>query len=608
MEVMEVILFSLTESLSQTLLNMSLDIKWQSTVNFLECYEVEYAMGQGMPPVNIVGTIYEPKAELRSQYINDDFKDYLATKTCQRPVTLPYNTLSANSIIVLNQGNEYIKNQGSIYSIYNMKDFSRLDLHKTYLTIPSEEEGPTFFTENKDRPILSTPAQANRNGYSFHHFGTWTLPKLYYGGYHLPTKPGDSKVQEYSVPELPEKTDKKLLKEVIDYLNREKKQIMDEIDELKVNIVMKEHLKAWAYDFMFQQFDMILILIVRAIQLPRPLERVRLHYLFIQNMYGSFGAYVRIPMSVFTNTIDGMENYWIHVTDIKSICLYQNFRTLVMGGNAKPIPLIVTGDMLRSYEISEPERLRLFNSLENISKSIEPLAKAKHNLSLALPNLKVGQTYEYEPTFRDKKLKNARLEYWNLTRWYIPDDPHAWVGAEVKEINDTKYALWEYGTLGSGVLDPEGDIIYQDMNEETALDTSIDSGRIKINGMEFDLKDIQLFYNTHLFDLIRYSGEKEFVIPNITHNDLTLMRDLFKGRISLLYFYENISRYMYIEVSGPRTMIDIFDLLPVRYFILEVYSPGLPLRQQLRKIEYGNVGTIGRLDELIQITSSDEQH
>lgn len=594
---------------------MTLDLKWQSTTNFLECYEVEYAMAQGMPSGSNVGTLYEPKAELIAEDISDDFKDYLATKSNQRTGFIPYSTLSDNSIIVVNQGQEYLKNEGSIYSIYNMKEFSRPDLRKTYLTILNDIEGPTFFTENKDCPPLYTKERMNRAGYSFlRNSDISSPPKLYYGGYHLPTTSGESKVEEYLVPELPERTDKKLLKEVIEYLNRGKKQMLDEIDDLKVDDVMKAHLKAWTYDFMFQQFDMILILIVRGIQLPKPLERVRLHYLFIQNMYtpGSFGSYIRRPLSLFTNTIDGMENMWLCVTNMKYSFSHQHYRKLA--NDTKLLPLIVTTNMLRSAEISQSERLRLFNNLKSISGSV---FRAKHDLSLTLPNLKVN---EYEPTFRDKKLKTAKLKHWNLSRWYIPnDDPHAYAGAEIKEINDQRYIYWAYDMFADVKSDPDGDIIYQDLESESSLDTSITSGRVKINGVEFNLRDVQLLYNTHLFDLIKfsganfwvnsqeeaksYTGEKEFIIPNITRKDLTLLRDLFKGRISLLYFYENISRYMYDQISEVRTMIDIFEFLPARYFILKVYELGLPLRDQLKQVKYEQLGTIGRLDELIQIAS-----
>lgn len=125
---------------------------------------------------------------------------------------------------------------------------------------------------------------------------------------------------------------------------------------------------------------------------------------------------------------------------------------------------------------------------------------------------------------------------------------------------------------------------------------------ITINGVAFSSRDIALLYNTPLVTTFLSQGDQHIELPQLDHRDLRLLQSLFSGRISLLYFYENASNYMYSLLSFERTMLDIFDLKHARYFIVGNYNLGMPLREQLTEISYfKGLGKISRLDELVEI-------
>jgi len=126
---------------------------------------------------------------------------------------------------------------------------------------------------------------------------------------------------------------------------------------------------------------------------------------------------------------------------------------------------------------------------------------------------------------------------------------------------------------------------------------------IYINGVAFKSMDLRLFYNSFIYDTLLRTGESEIIIPNLSVQDLRLLRDTLTGRTSFLYFFQHISTYAYLQLSGERTLIDLFEFLPARYFIDLTFEIGKSLLESIQNIEVPrDVGVISRLEELVRIS------
>lgn len=239
-----------------------------------------------------------------------------------------------------------------------------------------------------------------------------------------------------------------------------------------------------------------------------------------------------------------------------------------------------------------------------------------------------GNNYAvYSETFRNPKMKYMEISYWNLRRAKIITTRPPPVGAF--QYKDNWY-IWDKPEAeyeGDDAFNYR-DMIYLPIEQEEKLDVpKLNSRWIKINGIQFKSSDLRLFYNTYLYDTLVNTGESEIELPNLPLKDLRLLRDVFTGIVSLLYFYENCSKYAYELLSGKRTMLDIFDLKVARRLICSQFRFGIPLREQIAGLKYNftkrikipvtgtatipsarilsnivqELGEIGRLDELIQI-------
>jgi len=158
---------------------------------------------------------------------------------------------------------------------------------------------------------------------------------------------------------------------------------------------------------------------------------------------------------------------------------------------------------------------------------------------------------------------------------------------------------------------------YRELEAETGLNVAyLLHTYININGVCFRSDDLRLFYNTFLYDTLVNTQHVEFKssdtskvrylhLPNMSLKDMTLMRDLFMGRVPILFFYQNISNYAFEQLSGKRTLLELYDLLHARYYMDMSYKIGLTLRQQLAGIQISSkIGKIARLEELIKIADS----
>jgi len=605
-----------------------------SSADFLQSYKSPEAHQAGLQQPDYtrldevqIDTIYEPGN--LGEFIKppQDIIDYSEQRSEGKIANvIPYNRLCLKdkSIFIFLNSIMYKKYVANIYSIYEIGATRFLADFKPRLLILDEKEGPMFLL---DKPaFFVNDAIINRllsNAYDSYSLGI----KNSYTGPRRPDKVSEPIEPEYLVPDIKEGTQTEVLQAVVEYLRAEQKGIFTEIEEYKepgYKRVNKIHLEVCGYDFLFQQLDMILTLIVRGVALPNPLGRVSLHYLYIRNLYkpDSLGDYVRQPVSLFFNTLQIISGIWNGFMQLGSLYIYQESRNVFSKQKIGPVSLGRNPVQLENlYRIPA---INIMN-LKIMDGPISQLKESRRQLSHTLPNVEFSENYNrhaeimnYVPTLRNERLLNAMLEYWNLERWYVPDFKNEYAeqmirqmaggqyvrGNMIRQINAKDY-IRDDTNEGDYIYEDyrvrSKDTIYQDIDEEFALDTSLKQSKVNINGVEFKSEDIKLLYNTHLFDLIKMSDESNFDLPGVSLKDLRLLRDAFEGRISLLYMYENISDYMYAQISNERSMMDIFEFLPARYFILSAYSLGLPLRQQLLQVKYEDLGTIGRLDELIAI-------
>lgn len=138
---------------------------------------------------------------------------------------------------------------------------------------------------------------------------------------------------------------------------------------------------------------------------------------------------------------------------------------------------------------------------------------------------------------------------------------------------------------------------------------------IKINGISFNSLDLVLLYNTFLLETLVATQEPEVTLPLMPLKDLKLLKDVFTGHTSLNYAYTHFSEYTYRQLSGGRTMLNIYELIIARRAIDRFFDLGLPLRIQLASIKLSyplaprsfSQGleqeiSISRLEELINLS------
>ena len=108
---------------------------------------------------------------------------------------------------------------------------------------------------------------------------------------------------------------------------------------------------------------------------------------------------------------------------------------------------------------------------------------------------------------------------------------------------------------------------------------------IKINGISFNSLDLALLYNTFLLETLVATQEPEINLPLMPLKDVKLLKDVFTGHTPLNYAYIHFSDYTYRQLSGDRTMLNIYELILARREIDRIFDLGLPLRIQLASIK-----------------------
>lgn len=239
-----------------------------------------------------------------------------------------------------------------------------------------------------------------------------------------------------------------------------------------------------------------------------------------------------------------------------------------------------------------PEYLGEYNTFDEVYDAIQKQLIRERDSVPGSVITKLDEVYNKE---REYDLKDNELIAFKV-------EPRL-KGAIVFAIGE-RQNLW-YALKGTWEDQDSIPVIFQELEYEEELKVPFSSYRlVTVNGITFDSRDLRLFYNTFLFDTITATGEQTLELPNLSLRDLKLLRDMLKGRLSFLYFYQNISQYGYAQLSSKRTMLDLYDLKWARYYIDKAFKIGLPFRQQLASIQVAKtLGKIGRLEELVRIAS-----
>lgn len=125
---------------------------------------------------------------------------------------------------------------------------------------------------------------------------------------------------------------------------------------------------------------------------------------------------------------------------------------------------------------------------------------------------------------------------------------------------------------------------------------------ISINGISLKSADLRLFYNTWLFDILASTDVQEIELPNLTLSNIKAMRDLFNGNIEFNTFLKQASNYQLAILTGPRTMLDLYDFIDARIMMANFEDTKWLLREQLGKIQFPEKwGKVKRLDELVNV-------
>lgn len=386
-------------------------------------------------------------------------------------------------------------------------------------------------------------------------------------------------------------------------------------------------------DIMFRIFDVAVGLAARDIEFqihPGNLFTTiaRIHMAFIRNMPDSQGrfpfSYPRRPLSYYLDSSEDAIRKWNELAASFSPQKYQDFYDHVSNkpGNLEPdMPNLGKSTTLGTL-VGRKDALLKIRQKASIVKLDGRVAEYFHP---GWGEEDISYLY-YNDYFRDSKMSNMPLKHWNLgivsigrkdmelvalsdlgSRGYDESDI---VGRFVKHLDKVSYVEVRKKTLsddsipvgeGTNLEEPTNNTYVELEEEEPLMPITLKYSYVTINGVSFNSRDIALLYNTPLATTFLSQDDQHIELPRLDHRDLRVLQSLFSGRISLLYFYENASDYMYSLLSFERTMLDVFDLVFARQIILCGYRLGVPLREQLAELDYSKygVGKVSRLDELI---------
>lgn len=590
----------------------------RSTINYLASAKVEsHAVFQAHDAAyeenNYLRSIFLPYVDYK-EFSADvdfsslpDFKD-LAQQISYMTTRIVVVNLIGNEcpIIIYIDGEEYIGYNASIYTIYSL---GSLTLFKNLKQIPKLivlADNPILIVkQSEDSKKMKLELIEDNNYHRLLDNGYSAQMMVYEASVFVEYLPSYRNIDlkfdtEYDVPEIKSKIGERIIKNIVEFLVKEYESF-----SYKKRQTDKELL--FIFDFVFQELDLILVLLAINTELPDPLDRRKLSIIFTQKT----NSYVRRPLSLYLDNLDIINNRWTEFIKYPGLFLstYQTQRRLVIESlkSRRDVNNLDTESLPSSSYTYNEYKLSYdpMDAIDLVKRRIESEA-ADMTVDL-VPNTKwyqdtnlVGRVL-YEEFFRDEKIGEMKLSYWNLKKvvpvFQIPGEPFKPPEDDKPEdkyeFDNPKKSVNEYGML------------YAPLEEESELQIrDLKHRYIRINGIEFRSLDLKLFYNTFIWDTLIMTQEQSINLPLIPLTDIHLLRDLFNGRVSLLYFYEKIDKYTYLQFSGKRTMLDIFDFLPARRLIIEQFRIGIRLKEQIRNIDnpWGDI-TISRLSELIEITN-----
>lgn len=384
-----------------------------------------------------------------------------------------------------------------------------------------------------------------------------------------------------------------------------------------------------AYDIIFQQLVLILTLATRGLikSGDRPsLEQI--YRLFISRLNEQ--NFIHVPCTLFM-TIRQIRQTWnTYLKDPATIDLKEKYKLELYGKIQYSSAIVNDYYTLRITEkILVPEPSKIYDKHPtDIPNVLEEEDELVYEFKLRSPireleywNVKLEYPagldwflyldhYDWQSPQEDYTLLGQFKTIEQAYKYLVSEDYNVITLQEILELKSNplridnseseRHSIWLYrGPRGRKIKQ-----VLMPIEDERELQVvELKHKYIRINGISFDSQCLQLLYNTWLFETLVRTGESEIELPHFTTKDIKLLRDVLKGRVSLIYFYSEISEYTYAQLSGDRTMMDLFDMLYVRRYIDLYFSIGESLRHNIAKIRLPNdEERIPRLAELVQIS------
>jgi len=328
-----------------------------------------------------------------------------------------------------------------------------------------------------------------------------------------------------------------------------------------------------SYQIVFQQLDMIMTLFSRNL-VSRPIANMlEAHQIFIDNMPTTDIAYtyIRRPITLYMSNMKQIRTYWSSLLDggIDVALHYQQYYNSLAKEGIKSFKGTFRHHIYRDDRVLLNESMML--DLEHSSMPKPAIA----NVRREQPFDDQPHTAIYVQPFRNEKMRKIAVSHWDLK--------------EVHHTNDPGFHYESQGELDLQV--PE--LLHK---------------YVTINGVSFKSYQLRLLYDTFLYQTIATDPSiQHFYFPRLMRKDLLMLRDVLAGRMPLFWFYQNMSNYTYSILSDNRSMLDLYDFLPVRALINERFSIGIPLEQQIMKVDK-LVDEISRLKELVEICVTASAH
>jgi len=278
----------------------------------------------------------------------------------------------------------------------------------------------------------------------------------------------------------------------------------------------------------------------------------------------------------YSNTIDDLMNLICLGKASELRIAYDN---VIAGADYSPLDILAESmpQVLDKYYMQLPYKrmsLRQLTNSSNTEFKIESVEKDPNAYQAFYNSVRIKPYTKFYPTNPPLDMIYSLLDLYNMSDLKYTDAP-----TDLKKWGLTRDENPGMSVQGTGA--PVRHI------EEDSLQVAQLTGKIRVNGIEFHLEDLRMFYNTQFYDLIvsltTFTTEinKDIDLPYIRLADLRLVRDFLSGRIMIQTLTDNLSSQGIKFLSGSRSLLQLSELNLIRLMLNSIFSFGVPFRQQL---------------------------